>query len=138
MSAEQLVHRFYDDVWNRNDKAAAFEILHTDLRFRGSLGIDYRGPEGFLVYKSAITAALSGFLCRVEDLVATPDRAVVQVHFEGHHSGKMYDVEPTGRLIGWTGAAFFSTDGGQITRLWILGDVDSVKSQLGAKQGAKF
>jgi len=36
------------------------------------------------------------------------------------------------------GAAFFHTNGERITELWVLGDIDSVKQQLGAEASAMF
>jgi len=47
-------------------------------------------------------------------------------------------VEATGRVITWAGGAFFTTDGERITELWVLGDIDSVKQQLGAPQDSGF
>jgi len=43
-----------------------------------------------------------------------------------------FGMPPTGREIVWTGAAFFHIIGLQIVSLWVLGDVDAVKRQLGA------
>jgi hypothetical protein len=40
-------------------------------------------------------------------------------------------VPATGRRIAWSGVAFFDTAEGRITALWVLGDVDAVKRQLG-------
>jgi hypothetical protein len=57
---------------------------------------------------------------------------------KGLHSGRFFEVQPTGREIRWAGAAFFTTDGKQIVELWVLGDVDSVKQQLDARSGADF
>jgi hypothetical protein len=37
-SPKEIVERFYYEVWNRNDEAAAREILHPDFRFRGLAG----------------------------------------------------------------------------------------------------
>jgi hypothetical protein len=38
----------------------------------------------------------------------------------------------------WSGAAFFTVDRNRITELWVLGDVDAVKQQLGAGLGSSF
>ena len=44
----------------------------------------------------------------------------------------------TGRVITWAGAAFFRVHNGRIAELWVLGDIDSVKAQLGAQGTAEF
>jgi predicted ester cyclase len=58
--------------------------------------------------------------------------------FTGIHRRRFFGVEPTGRAITWAGAAFFTTSRVQITELWVLGDIDSVKQQLGAPPTASF
>ena len=137
-SPKTLVERFYFDVWNRADEQVAREILHPDFRFRGSLGSVRRGPDGFIDYLRSIHAALASYTCIIEDLIATEIRAAARVTFKGLHRGQFFAVQPTGREIRWTGAAFFTTDGKQIVELWVLGDIDSVKQQLNAHSGADF
>jgi predicted ester cyclase len=81
---------------------------------------------------------LANYTCVIEDLVVTADHAAARTTFRGTHRGRLFDVEPTGREIAWAGAAFFKTDGRQIVELWVLGDVDSVKQQLGARAAVAF
>ena len=138
VAPKTLVERFYNEVWNAADEAVAREILHKDLRFRASLGPERRGPEGFIDYLRAVRQALPDFVCIIQELIATKREAVARMRFEGHHRGTFYGVEATGRKISWAGAAFFKTDGGQITDIWVLGDIDSVKRQLGAAPTESF
>ena len=137
-SPRELVERFYYEVWNWADEAAAREILHADFRFRGSLGPEHRGPDGFIAYLRSIHAALANYTCTIDDLIATVDRAAARMTFAGVHRDRFFSVEATGREIRWSGAAFFTTDGRQITTLWVLGDVDSVRQQLNAPAGSRF
>jgi predicted ester cyclase len=133
-----LVERFYHEVWNRADESVAREILHLDFRFRASLGPERRGPDGFIDYMRSIHAALADYTCIIDDLVVNRDRAAARLTFKGIHRGRFFSVDPTGREIGWSGAAFFTTDGRQIVELWVLGDVDSVKRQLNAPASSGF
>jgi steroid delta-isomerase-like uncharacterized protein len=134
----RLVERFYHEVWNNVDADVAREILHADLRFRASLGPVRIGPEGFIEYMRSIHAALADYKCTIDDLIETDRRAVARMRFRGLHQGEFFGVPATGREIEWAGAAFFSTDGLQITDIWVLGDVDSVKQQLGAQAASSF
>jgi predicted ester cyclase len=129
-TASDLVGRFYDVVWNQANEAEARNILAPDFRFRGSLGSELRGPGGFIAYLRSVHAALENFICTVEEMIATPDRAACRMSFSGKHCGKFFGAAPTGRDISWNGAAFFTTAGGKITELWVLGDVDAVKRQV--------
>lgn len=132
-SPSYLVERFYHEVWNRADETVARELLDPDFRFRGSLGPEKRGPDGFIAYLRLIHAALSGFTCTIEDIIEGGTRAAARMRFAGRHSGTLFGVASTGREIAWSGAAFFTTDGVRITELWVLGDIDAVKQQLGPR-----
>ena len=45
---QHLVERFYNEVWNQADETVAREILAEDFRFRGSLGPEKFGQDGFI------------------------------------------------------------------------------------------
>jgi predicted ester cyclase len=127
-----LVERFYGGVWNKADEAVAAEILDPGLRFRSSLGLESTGLAEFLRYMRSIHAALADYTCIIEDLIATEHRAAARLRFRGVHRGLFFGIAPTFREITWVGGAFFTTDRSRITELWVLGDVDAVKRQLGA------
>jgi steroid delta-isomerase-like uncharacterized protein len=129
-SPRDLVERFYNIVWNKADETEARKILDADFRFRASLGPELRGPDGFIAYLRSVHAALENFICTIDDLIETPDRAAARMSFSGLHRAKFFGVEPTGREIRWTGAAFFRVRDGKITELWVMGDVDTVKRQV--------
>jgi predicted ester cyclase len=127
-----LVERFYYDLWNRADERIAWEILHPEFRFRASLGPEKIGPGGFIEYMRLIHAALSGYRCNIQELLVSGERVAARLRFSGIHRAMFFGVPPTGREIVWSGAAFFRTTGHQIASLWVLGDVDAVRRQLGA------
>ncbi len=135
---KHLVERFYNEVWNNADEVVAREILDKEFRFRGSLGPEKRGPGGFIEYMRSIHAALADYVCIIEDLVTTEDRAAARMTFKGKHQAEFFGVPATGREIKWSGAAFFRTDGSRIVELWVLGDIDGVKSQLNAAASSQF
>ncbi len=138
VTAKSLVERFYYEVWNKADENAARIILDQEFRFRASLGPEKHGPEGFIEYMRSIHAALGNYTCVIDDLVISENRAAARMTFKGIHRGRFFDTEPTGREITWAGGAFFKTDGVKITELWVLGDIDSVKRQLGVPLGTGF
>jgi len=138
VTPKSLVERFYYEVWNRADEGVAREILHPEFQFRASLGPERRGPDGFIEYMRSIHAALGNYTCIIDDLVTTENRAAARMTFKGIHRARFFETEPTEREITWAGAAFFKTDGDKIVELWVLGDIDSVKQQLGAPAGTRF
>lgn len=135
---QHLVERFYHEVWDLADEAVAKEILAPDFRFRGSLGPEKAGVDGFIEYLRAVHASLGDFRCVIQSLLVSERRAAAQMLFRGIHQAALFGVPATGALIEWSGAAFFETNGEQITALWVLGDVDAVKQQLGAQASPVF
>lgn len=131
-SPKALVESFYTDVWNRRDTARAQQIIATDFRFRGSLGPEKRGIEGFLAYVEAVHAALGGYTCEIQDLIETPQRVAARMVFRGMHQAEFFGVPATRKTIEWSGAAFFTIRDGQLAELWVLGDIDAIKAQLGS------
>ena len=129
-STIRLVETFYHEVWNRADEALARRILHPGFRFRGTLGVETRGAEGFLDYMRLVRAVLADYSCTIEDIVGNGDRVAARMLFAGRHVGPFLDAAPTGRHVSWSGAAFFTADGETLTDLWALGDLDSLKRQL--------
>jgi predicted ester cyclase len=129
-TATVLVERFYHRVWNKADKVEAHEILDIDFRFRGSLGPELRGPDGFIAYMRSVHAALEDFTCQIDQLIVDADCAAARMTFYGRHRAKFFGIEPSGREIRWSGAAFFKTRAGKIVELWVLGDIEAIRRQL--------
>ena len=133
------VRRFYDDVWNRRNLAAAEGLLAEDLAFRGSLGAEHHSRDGFLGYVAEVTGALEHFRCDIDMPVAGKDGdgdgAAARMRFSGRHTGVFMGVAPTGRVVGWSGAAFFRFRGGLIAEVWVLGDLAALSAQLGGSGG---
>lgn len=127
---EQLVRRFYNDIWNKRDESLARTLLAPDFRFRGSLGDEKRGPTGFIDYMRAVHRSLSEYTCTIDDLICMETRAAARMSFSGIHQGDFLGTPPTGRSISWSGAAFFTFAQDQIVELWVLGDIDAIRTQL--------
>lgn len=138
MSAEArraAVAAFYEDIWNRLDRAAADRLLEEDMSFRGSLGTVKRGRSGFWDYVEEVTAALADYRCDVQAVVAEPDLAFAKVAFSGIHRGVLLGFAPTGARVDWMGAALFAFRGERIADLWVLGDLHGLAEQMKANAG---
>ena len=127
-----LILRFYHDVWNAHDRSAIAELLTEDFRFRGSLGRESVGREAFAEYVDSVHQSLGDYRCEIDDLVCEGERAFARMTFSGIHRGPLLGHPPTGKRVSWAGAAFFHTRGGKLERLWVLGDLDSLREQLRA------
>ena len=133
MSVRSLVDRFYDELWNQVRLEVATEILHSDVSFRGSVGLGASGRQEVCDYVTMVTNALTGYRCDVLEIITEADRAAAKVRFSGVHNETFLGYAPTGRMVEWTGAAFFTSEQERLQDIWVLGDLASLRSQLAAE-----
>lgn len=117
MIAREIVKRFYEEVWNQQDFSAIARLCDEKLEFRGSLGAERRGHEGFADYLRSVTQALGNYHCEIQDLVAEGDKAFARMLFSGVHRGMFLGFPPTNRRVQWAGAALFRIEAGKIRNL---------------------
>lgn len=127
---EQLVARFYGDMWNCFDTTILDQILHPDIRFRGSLGQTKHGHGEFAEYVEFIRRFSNDFHNEVVETIDDGDRLFARLSYTGSHHGEVFGVPPTGRRFEYAGAAVFSFDDDLISEVWVLGDVHGLLEQL--------
>jgi steroid delta-isomerase-like uncharacterized protein len=125
-----LVRRYYEELWNRWDFALADELIAEQIAFRGSLGRNVQGREGFKDYMRAVRRAFPDFHNRVEELVAEGDRVAARLTYAGTHTGALFGIAPTGRRVSYAGVALFHIVSGQVAEGWVLGDLHGLIGQL--------
>ena len=127
---ESLVRRFYDRLWNAWDDLAVGETLAPDFVFRGSLGQQTTGRDGWRAYRDQVRRGAPDFSNEIVDLVAFADRAAARLLYAGTHRGLLLGIEATGRSFTYSGAAFFTVADGLLREAWVLGDLDGLRRQL--------
>lgn len=133
-SHEHQVRKFYELIWNQHDKTHIANILHEGFTFRGSLGLEKRGHQGFAEYVDMVHAALANYKCTIEDLVCGPEKVFAKMKFTGIHQDGLMGHAPTHKTVTWAGCALFIFDHDKVTDLWVLGDLKSLEEQLKANQ----
>lgn len=134
MSAEtnrQLVETFFNVMWNSWSEETMREILTADIDFRGSIGLHVTGYDGFQGYMQTIRDAFPDFHNRIDDIIATEDRAVARLTYSGTHQGELLGHAPTGRRIEYAGVAMFTITSDGISKVWVLGDLWGLMQQIG-------
>ncbi len=129
-TARELVGRFYDELWNAWDDAAVDDVLAPDFAFRGSLGAETVGRDGWRGYRDTVRAGSADFHNAVEALVVDGDRAAARLGYSGTHTGPLAGVPATGRRFAYAGAAFFEARDGLLVSAWVLGDLAGLRAQL--------
>src|SRR3989442_8708075 len=86
-SAKAVVRRAVEEIWNRQNPAAADELIAADFVDHTPLPGQLPGRDGFKQVLRTIRTAFPDATETIEDLVAEGDRVVARVVIEGAHSG---------------------------------------------------
>ena len=130
MSTPGLVADFYERLWHAGDRGALREVLHEEVRFRGSLGAELSGAEAFWTYLTSVRAALADYRCEILECVTENESAFAKMRFSGTHVGDFRGFPPTGGKVEWLGAAHFVIQRGRIAQIWVLGDLAGLDENL--------
>jgi predicted ester cyclase len=130
VSTESLVRAFYERLWNSWDDDLVPEVLHPDLEFRGSLGTSTTGLTEWRDYRDGVRLGSSDFHNEVTELVVDGDRAAARLRWSGTHTGGLAGYAATGHRFTYEGAAFLTADGGLLRRIWVIGDLDVLRTAL--------
>lgn len=123
MSTPHLVKAFYERIWNAGELDAVAELLDETFEFRGSLGAEARGRQGFADYVRSVRGALSDYRCEILECITEGAQAFAKMRFAGVHTSEFRRFAPTGLPVHWNGAALFRFEADRIAALWVLGDL---------------
>jgi predicted ester cyclase len=126
-----LVERFYGELWNRWNDSAVEDTLSPGFTFRGSLGQQTSGRQGWRRYRDLVREGSADFHNEIVALVCDGRRAAARLRFTGTHTGPLAGLAATQRRFEYAGAAFFTADERWLTSAWVLGDLDALRRQLG-------
>ena len=127
---EQQVRTFYSEIWDKQNFDEIPNVLNADFVFRGSLGQEKKGFDGFKEYVLSVHAALSHYRCLIDDLVVEPNKVFAKMTFNGIHTAEFLGYAATNMRVTWAGAALFKFTNGKVTSLWVLGDLKTLEQQL--------
>ncbi|MGN8158693.1 ester cyclase [Salinisphaera sp. RV14] len=130
MSNTGQVRRFYEVLWDAHDKSAIPSVLHESFTFRGSLGQEKKGHDGFAQYVDMVHEALGDYRCITQQLVSEDNKVFAKMLFTGIHKGDFMGFSPTGKRVEWHGCALFTFTGHLISDVWVLGDLKNLELQL--------
>jgi predicted ester cyclase len=105
-SIGDLVERFYGQLWNNWNDSAVEDMLSPGFTFRGSLGQQTLGPDGWRSYRDLVRAGSADFHNEIIELVCDGQRAAARLRYTGTHTGALLGLPATHRRFEYAGAAF--------------------------------
>lgn len=132
MRGEQLIQRYFE-VWNTGVLEPLDELLSPAyINHTPSTPNPPRGPEGLKPIIMTMRTAFPDLHYQIEDIVATPDRAVARVVMTGTHRGALFGLPATGRPVRVNQINIEQIDRhGRIAEHWRVTDELTLMRQLG-------
>jgi steroid delta-isomerase-like uncharacterized protein len=138
MTADALVRRWFDEVWNQGREETIDELLSDDAEIfgLGETEQTVRGPAGFKPFWRILRTAFPDLHIRIEETVDGGNKACAQVVLEATHTGEGLGVAPTGRKVRVAGMVAAEASGGKIVKGWNTWDQLGLLRQIGALESS--
>lgn len=129
---DTLIDRFFDDVMNGHNVAAAGELITPDFLVHHPLlpGGEGHTPE-VMDLMTKFHAAFSPLQYVVDDRVVQDDKVAVRWTATGVHVGEFIGVPATGIAVTVTGNDVFRVVDGRFAESWVGSDLLGLFHQLG-------
>lgn len=126
MSTEQnktLIRRYFEQVVNQVDRAAAEELVAPNLVFNSPYTPQpTQDRESFLQMLTAVHAAFPDFNLVDHDLIAEGDQVASRWTVYGTHQGELAGIPPSGKKVTITGLSIYRIGDGKIVEGWVQDD----------------
>lgn len=129
-SKKEIVKNYYEELWNKQNKNYIELLLDDNIKFHGSLNIQTFGKKAFKEYMKLVLGGIPNLYHGIEIMIEENETIAVKAIYNGTHSGKLLDFEPTNNRIKYSGASFFKFKNDKIESIWVLGDLTTLKRQL--------
>jgi predicted ester cyclase len=130
LTNKELVKLYYDELWNKQNKDYIDILFDDNITFHGSLDITVKGKEEFKKYMDTMLLGIPNLFHSVITMVSEGDTIAVKALYNGRHTGKLFDYEPSNNKIVYNGASFFKINDSKIVDIWVLGDLKNLTKQL--------
>lgn len=130
LTNKELVKVYYDELWNKQNREYIDILFDDNITFHGSLDISVKGKEEFKKYMDTILTGIPNLFHSIVTMVCEDDTIAIKALYNGRHTGKLFDYEPTNNKIAYSGASFFKFKDGKIIDIWVLGDLKTLIKQL--------
>lgn len=130
----ELVHSWFEELFNDAELPVADEILAADVEYHGPRSLtprDVTGPEDIKEYVETYKSAFPDLTYTVEESLKTEEGIVVRWSMTGTQQGDLFEMESSGAAFAEDGINVFSIDSGRITSIRSEWDTLKMVEELG-------
>ena len=125
-----LVHRWFEEVWNRGRAEAIDEMMASGCVVHG-LGSDLQGPGGFKLFHTSYRNAFPDVSVKIDDIVSEGSIVAARWSGTGTHRGNGLGFPATGKSVNFTGMVFVRIENGKLVEGWNNFDQLGMLQQVG-------
>lgn len=132
---DTILHRWFDEVWNKGRREAIDEMLSPDAIAHGltdANGNEVRGAEAFKSFYDSFREAFPDIQVIVEDTVAEGKTVVTRCKVKATHTGEGMGLAPTDSSVEFNGMCMVRVEDGKILESWNSFDFMTMYQQIGA------
>lgn len=120
-----LLYRWFDEVWNREDRIALNSLLANDVKLHGlDSEIPVDGAEGFAMFYDNFKTQFHNINIEIDDVVSQDDMETARTTVHAIHTASNQEVR-------FTGMCMVRIENGKIAEAWNDFDFLSLYQQLG-------
>ena len=134
MESREVMHRWFEEVWNKGREEAIDEMFAPEGVAHGLVdehGEELRGPASFKPFFHKFREAFPDIQVTVEDCIAEGDRVAARCHVRATHAGDSLGVAATNNPVEFDGLCIIRVRDGQIVEAWNNFDFASLNRQIG-------
>lgn len=129
--AENVIHEWFDEVWNQGRAESISRIMAADAVAHGLPGGPVHGPAAFRPVFETFRGAFPDLRITVERTVTEGDTVSAYCHVTGTHTGDTLGVPPTGKRVDFHGVTITRVVDGTIREGWNCFDFLTMYQQIG-------
>jgi predicted ester cyclase len=133
-TAETVLHRWFDEVWNQGRESSIDELMADGALIHGiatPAGKPMRGAADFKPFYQQFRAAFPDMRITVEDVLVDGDKLAARCSVSATHTGPGVTPDPTNKAVSITGMCIARVENGKIVEGWNNFDFLSLYQQLG-------
>jgi predicted ester cyclase len=139
-ASSTLMHRWFEEVWNKGRLEAIDEMMDADCIAYGITddeGNPVQGPEGFKPYVIKFRQSFPDIRITIEDILVKGDKVAARCRVRGTHAGDGLGIAATQKPIDFTGMCIGRIAGGKIVEAWNNFDFMGMYQQVGLLTSTK-
>jgi steroid delta-isomerase-like uncharacterized protein len=129
---KQLLRRWCDEGFNKNNMAIADEVYDADVYYHEPSAGEVIGLEPLKQFVVTWRTAFPDSKLKIEEQVTEQDRIATRWTFTGTHRGIFRGLAPTGKPIKFSAMYFYRFANGKVVEIHAMVNLLSLLQQLGA------